>query len=142
MSTYLRKFTGINHLKSKRDLDKLTSLYDLDLFGLNTNLDNNLSFNEYVNRPKSGRYFSPRMLNGFKYGEISSGFSIFHNNLASLRRNFENLETHLLDELDFHSNTIGVTETKITNSNQQSYFSVIFLNTHLHLLLREVLECL
>jgi hypothetical protein len=59
LSVYLGKFTGISHLKSKRDLEKLTSLYDLDLFSLNTNLDNSLSFNEYVNRPTSGRYFSP-----------------------------------------------------------------------------------
>ena len=29
--------------KSKRDLDKLTSLYDIDLFSLNTTLDYNLN---------------------------------------------------------------------------------------------------
>jgi hypothetical protein len=40
---------------------------------------------------------------------------------VSLCRNFENLETHLLDELDCHFNIIGVTETKITNSNQSTY---------------------
>ena len=45
-------------------------------------------------------------------------FSIFHNNVRSLSRNLENLETHLLDELDFHFDLIGVTETKITNSNE------------------------
>ena len=122
LSAYLGKFTAISHLKSKRNLEKLTSLYDLDLFSLNTNLDNSLSFNEYINRLTSGRYFSPHsfehMLNRFKHGEISSGFSIFHNNVVSLRRNFE---SHLLDELDFHFNIIGVKETKITNSNQSTY---------------------
>jgi hypothetical protein len=83
------------------------------------------------------------MLNGFKHGEISSGFSIFHNNVVSLRRNFE---SHLLDELDFHFNIIGVKETKITNSNQSTYHphisGYIFEHARMHLLLREVLECL
>jgi hypothetical protein len=46
LSAYLGKFTAISHLKSKRNLEKLTSLYDLDLFSLYTNLDNSLSFNE------------------------------------------------------------------------------------------------
>lgn len=44
-------------------------------------------------------------------------FSVFHNNVVSLNQNLENLQTHLLYELDFHFNVIGVTETKITNSN-------------------------
>ena len=49
--------------------------------------------------------------------DIETTFSVFHNNVVSLNRNLENLQTHLLYELDFHFNVIGVTETKITNSN-------------------------
>lgn len=44
-------------------------------------------------------------------------FSVFHNNVVTLNQNLENLQTHLLYELDFHFNVTGVTETKITNSN-------------------------
>ena len=50
-----------------------------------------------------------------------SGLSIFHNNVRSLKRNLENLQVQLLDELDFHFNIIGVTETKITNSTQLNF---------------------
>ena len=35
---------------------------------------------------------------------------------TSLRRNLENLQAHLLDELDYRFSVIGITETKITNS--------------------------
>ena len=51
--------------------------------------------------------------------ESISSFSVFHNNVVSLNRNLENLQTQLLHEADFHFNVIGVTETKITNSYSQ-----------------------
>ena len=44
-------------------------------------------------------------------------FSFLHNNVRSLRRNLENFQVHLLDELQLHFNVIGVTETRITNFN-------------------------
>jgi hypothetical protein len=37
------------------------------------------------------------------------------------KRNLENLQVQLLDELDFHFNMIGVTKTKITNSTQLNF---------------------
>ena len=43
-----------------------------------------------------------------------SQLTLFHNNVCSLKSNLENLQTHLLNELDFHFNIIGVTETRIT----------------------------
>ena len=46
---------------------------------------------------------------------VKSSFSIFHNNIVSINRNLENVEL-LLDELDFHFDVIGISETKITNS--------------------------
>ena len=49
--------------------------------------------------------------------ELETTFSVFHNNVVSLSRNLENLQTHLLCELEFHFDIIRVTETKITNSN-------------------------
>ena len=51
--------------------------------------------------------------------ETISSFSVFHNNVVSLNRNLENLQTQILHEVDFHFNVIGITETKITNANSQ-----------------------
>ena len=42
--------------------------------------------------------------------KVDSTFSVFHNNIASINRNLENVPI-LLDELDFHFNVIGITET-------------------------------
>ena len=53
--------------------------------------------------------------------EIDTSFSVFHNNVVSLNHNLENLQTHILHELDFHFNVIGVSETKITNANRVVY---------------------
>ena len=39
--------------------------------------------------------------------------------MVSLSRYLENLQTHLLQELNFHFNIIGISETKITNVNSQ-----------------------
>ena len=38
---------------------------------------------------------------------------MLHNNVRSLKRNLENFQTHLLQELDFNFSVIGITETKI-----------------------------
>ena len=40
--------------------------------------------------------------------------SLSHSNVRSLERNFEKLQTHLLNELDYHFTVIGITETRIT----------------------------
>ena len=42
-------------------------------------------------------------------------FSLFHTNIGSLRHNLENFQMHLLEELDFRFNIIGITETRIKN---------------------------
>ena len=42
-------------------------------------------------------------------------FFLFHTNIRSLRRNLENFQRHLLEELDFSFNIIGITETRIKN---------------------------
>ena len=54
-----------------------------------------------------------------------TSFSVFHSNVVSLNRNLENLHTHILHELDFHFNIIGVTETKITIVNSQMCTAII-----------------
>ena len=64
---------------------------------------------------------SPRSLKMFKEklpeNTVKSSFPIFHNNIVSINCNLENVEL-LLDELDFHFDIIGISETKITNSNE------------------------
>ena len=113
-----------NVCKTRKSLDKLKSLYDLDLFTLNICPDLDLSSDDQfsncpIHRPIHSRYFSPhsfmQMKNKLSGDELETTFSVFHNNVVS--RNLENLQTHLLCELEFHFNIIGVTETKITNSN-------------------------
>ena len=75
------------------------------------------------------RYFFPHSLkqftNNLTQDQIESSLSIFHNNIRSLNRNLENLVTHYLQELGIHFNIIGVTETKITNSNENTGLSNI-----------------
>ena len=51
-------------------------------------------------------------------GDFFCQFSIFHNNVVSLSNNLENLQTQLLEELDFHFDIIAVSETEIANANQ------------------------
>ena len=49
--------------------------------------------------------------------EIKTSISVFYNNVVRLNRHFENLQTHLLHELEFRFKVIGATETEITNFN-------------------------
>ena len=63
------------------------------------------------------QYYSP-----YKFAEVANKnpqtkkFSMLHNNVRSLKRNLENLQIHLLRELDYNFNVIGVTETKIRDN--------------------------
>ena len=112
-------------IQTRRNLDKLTSLYDLGIFNLNTDLDVNLSTDcNLPNQRIQSRYFSPHSFNMFKKNlpkeKVDSTFSVFSSNVASINRNLENVLI-LLDELDFHFNVIGITETKITNSNENNF---------------------
>ena len=109
--------------KTKTELDKLTSLYDLDLLSLNTTLDHNLNATDYCSNRITSRYFSPHSFKEMKTklskDETISGFSVFHNNVVTHNSNLENLQNQLLHEVDFHFNVIGVTESKITNAYSQ-----------------------
>ena len=49
----------------------------------------------------------------------SSTFSLLHNIVRSLKHDLDDFQVHLLDELQYRSNVIGVTETKITEDNQK-----------------------
>ena len=98
-------------------------MYELDLFKFNTlcNSDVNAIDNLY-NQRIHNRYFTPHSFK--EQNDViendDDSFSIFHNNLISLSKNFENLQSSILDELGFSFNIIGITETKINDSNSES----------------------
>ena len=92
--------------------------------------DEDLNFNNnLLNYRIQSRYYSPHnfqeLKNKLTRDEIDCSFSIFHNNILSINRNLENLQTHILDELNFRFNIIGVTETKINNSNSVDCYPTI-----------------
>ena len=77
--------------RPRQNLDKLKSLYDLDIFSLNSNLDAHL--NTELNLPNQriqSRYFSPHSFKLLKQklpeNMVKSSFSIFHNNIVSRKR--------------------------------------------------------
>ena len=111
----------IENLPSKKYLDHLPSLNDIDLFSLNADNVNNSDLEYSSIRPIQCKYYSPLsfslLTKKLKKQVFQSQLTLFHNNVRSLKSNLENLQTHLLNELNFHFNIIGVTETRITNSN-------------------------
>ena len=91
------------------------------MFSLNTALGDNInSDNQFPCRVNS-RYYSAHTFSKLrtKISLADSTFSVFHNNTVSLNCNLENLQAHLLQEIKFLFNSIGVSETKITNVNSQ-----------------------
>ena len=71
------------------------------------------------------RYYSPYSFYKFKSelpSRVSdSSFSLLHNNIKSLKRNLENFQVHLLDELNFEFSIIGVSETKIISGKEMDF---------------------
>ena len=94
-------------LPTKKQLDCLTSIHDLDLFSLNNDSEIHHA------QPMRCKYYSPHSFSQLKNRLNNSKFSLFHNNVRSLKRNLDNLQTHLLDELHYNFSVIGVTETRI-----------------------------
>ena len=95
----------------------------LDLFSMNSTLDENPNPDSNLEFPRvQCRYFSPHSFKGYgsslSISQQESSLSFFHNNIVSLNKHPDNLVAHYLDELDFHFNVIGGTETKITKSNE------------------------
>ena len=74
------------------------------------------------NQRTQSRYFSPHSFKMFTEklpeNSVKSSFSIFHS-IVSIHRNLEKVEL-LFDELDFHLDVIGISETTITNSNESN----------------------
>ena len=78
--------------KTKRNLEKMTSLYDLDLFNLNADVGNDINNSDSFAFIRS-KYFSPHsfaeMKNNLSKNGIENSLSIFHNNIRSLNCNFQ-----------------------------------------------------
>lgn len=105
-------------------------MYDFDLFNTNTRQDKDLNLNNnLLNYRIQSRYFSPHnfqeLKNKLTRNEDDWNFSIFHNNVLSINRNLENIQTHILDELNFRFNITGITETKIIYSNLVNFCRTI-----------------
>ena len=111
------QFTNLSDaLPTKKHLENLSSIHDLDFFTLNVQADINPHFNLF-NQRLHDHYYSPHsfsILNKQLSSPNKSNFSVLHNNVRSLRSNLENLQTHLLDELKDGFNVIGISETKLT----------------------------
>jgi len=119
-------------LPTKKYLDRLPSYYDLDLFTLNPFLDRSSDSNSHYSNTRC-KYFSPHSFCNQKSKFASNpcpdfNISLIHTNIRSLKRNLENVQTLLLDELDFHFNIIGVTETRRNSSTETSDFNFSILH--------------
>ena len=124
IASYHGQFNNVimNSLPTKKYLDKLSSLYDLDLFSLNIQNGINSNSDLFYENIKS-HYYSPHSFNLLKnkLPRNESNFSLLHNNVRSLRRNLENLQVHLLDELNYSFSVIGVSETKISTVDSVNF---------------------
>ena len=111
-------------MPAQKYVEKLSSIYDLNLFRLNALEDPNPGDSLYNHRIHS-RYYSPYSFYKFKSelpSRVSdSSFSLLHNNIRSLKRNLENFQVHLLDELNFEFSIIGVSETKIISGKEMDF---------------------
>ena len=105
---------------------KNSRIYDLNLFRLNALEDPNLGDSLYNHRIHSW-YYSPNSFYKFKSelpSRVSdSSFSLLRNNIGSLKRNLENFQVHLLDELNFEFSIIGVSETKFIIGGKEMDFN-------------------
>ena len=108
-----------NNLTTKKQLQCLKSLHDLDLFSLNINTSVNPDHNLNYKPIQCNIMIILHMVLVSRNPFYSSGssFSLLHNNVRSLRRNLDNFQSHLLEELQLYFSVVGITETKITNSN-------------------------
>ena len=110
-----------SNLPTKRYLERLPSLHDIDLFSLNVHEKSDFDSDLTPFKPIRCKYYSPhsfsKLKNKVNTDSQGRNFSFLHNNIRSLKHNLENFQTHLLSELGHHFDIIGVTETRIRNSN-------------------------
>ena len=110
--------TDKRFLLTKRYLDKLHSLYDLDIFSLNMRQNTDINPDFQCQNQISANYYLPYSFNDLKKVAENSSFSIIHDNVRSLQLHLDDLQTHLLNELSHNFDIIGISETKIHSSMQ------------------------
>ena len=119
------QFNNLINLPSKRYLERLPSFHDIDLFSLNLDLNFNSNLESPLFHPIRRKYYSPHNFNQLKSERCQRSdpktFSLIHNNIRSLKRNFEDFQTHLLNELDFPFSIIGVTDFADFNPSLAGY---------------------
>ena len=106
-----------DNLHSKKTLETLHSLYDFDIFNMNSfnaNVDPDFSCLEPRLR---SRYLSPHSFPETIKSKMNQNhrnfISILHSNIRSLRKNFEQFHHHVLSELKVSFSVIGLTEIRI-----------------------------
>jgi len=76
----------------------------------NSNIDPDFQFNNQI----CTNYYSPSSFsNVINKSSENSSFSLLHNNVRSLPLHIDDLQAHLLDELNFEFDIIGISETKL-----------------------------
>lgn len=78
-----------------------------------------------MNNQIRANYYSPHTFNNTKKSNRfpfpnGNSFSILHNNVRSLRANFDNFQDHLICEPDHKFDILGISETKITINSERS----------------------
>ena len=113
-STHLQFNNLLTSALSGDQLDKLKSLFDLDLFYLNVPTEQQVKVSSNHSHFRCN-YFSPHNFLSQKHriAQSDNFFCIFYNNIWSLSKTLENLQNYLLNELDTHFSIIGVSETRI-----------------------------
>ena len=106
-----------DNLHSEKTLEMLHSLYDYDIFNMNSfnaNIDPDFNFLEPRLRSQN---FSPHSFAETIKSKINQNhrnfISILHSNIRSLKRNFEQFHQHVLSELKVSFSVIGLTEIRI-----------------------------
>ena len=101
-------------LPTKEYLDRVTRCHNVYFFSLNVNSDScpdcNASFGTIRCKNHSLSTFAQLISRNKSF---ESCLSLFHTNIRNLRKNLNNLQSHILYELNFHFNLLAVTEIKI-----------------------------
>ena len=105
----------------------MPSLFDVNVFNLSASFDNDINSDRNLHSlvRHDCRYFSPHSFqsqNNSLTDMCKNTLSFLHNNVRSLKRNIEAFQNHLLSELSFSFNVIGVSETRIIK-NQPLLFN-------------------
>ena len=119
-------------LTPRKYFDSFPSLYDLDLFSINLSPSRAIGPDQnIVKNHVRCRYFTP---NSFYHEKCNLGhdslrkasFSVFYNSICSLRRNLENLQTHILDELVALVCTLEMTMIILLSKKLPRYHTRLF----------------